>query len=225
MRDKYDLLIFDWDGTLMNSIDQIVECIEAAASDAGAPTLPPSTLKNIIGLGLREAMDTLYPDQSEAVIGKLVERYRYHFVEQKRGNAELFPGVEQMLAKLLDSGYQLAVATGKARVGLKRVFNETGYDRYFHASRCADETESKPHPKMVFELMQELQAEPGRTLVIGDTLYDMHMARNAGVDGLAVTYGVHACTQLREHEPIACVDTVGELQAWLDTPRKSIDSM
>ena len=217
MRHKYDLLIFDWDGTLMNSIDQIVDCLEAAADDAGAPKLAVNTLRNIIGLGLREAMDTLYPEQDDAVIDKLVERYRYHFVEMKRGSASLFPGVEMMLENLRERGFQLAVATGKARVGLKRVFNETGYDRYFQASRCADETESKPDPKMVHELIAELEANPRRTLVIGDTRYDMHMAENAGVDGLAVSYGVHDCEQLRAHTPVACVNSVAELHAWLDT--------
>jgi len=216
MRHKYDLLIFDWDGTLMDSIDQIVDCLAAAADDAGAPDLPVSTLRDIIGLGLREAMDALYPGEPEEMIDRLVERYRYHFVEQKRGSAELFPGVEAMLERLTGNGFQLAVATGKARVGLKRVFHETGYDRYFHASRCADETESKPHPKMVHELIAELNADPERTLMIGDTSYDMRMAENAGIEALAVSYGVHNCQQLKEHTPVACVNSVAELDAWLD---------
>lgn len=216
MRHKYDLLIFDWDGTLMDSVEQIVGCLAAAAHDAGAPVLSVEILRNIIGLGLREAMEALYPDEPAEMIEKLVERYRQHFVEQKRGSADLFPGVEAMLQSLRDRGFQLAVATGKARTGLKRVFDETGCDRYFHASRCADETASKPHPKMIHELIAELNADPARTLVIGDTLYDMHMAANAGVHGLAVSYGVHDCQQLKEHNPVACVNSVAELHAWLD---------
>jgi phosphoglycolate phosphatase len=224
MRHQFDLLVFDWDGTLMNSIDQIVHCLAVAAEDAGAPALPDTTLRNIIGLGLREAMQTLYPDEDDAMIEALCQAYRHHFVEMGKGDSELFEGVEHMLEALLEEGFRLAVATGKARIGLKRIFDKTGYDSYFHASRCADETNSKPHPQMLHELMQELDTVPGRTLMIGDSEYDLLMARNAGIASLAVSYGVHNCERLMSHQPLTCVDTVAELHRVLcgtDTKRLS----
>ncbi|MGD9000896.1 MAG: HAD-IA family hydrolase [Granulosicoccaceae bacterium] len=211
MRQQFDLLVFDWDGTLMNSIDQIVHCLAVAAEDAGAPALPETSLRNIIGLGLTEAMQTLYPDEDEAMIQRLCRAYRHHFVEMGKGDSELFEGVEHMLEALLEQDFQLAVATGKARVGLKRIFDKTGYDRYFHASRCADETSSKPHPQMLHELMQELGTTPARTLMIGDSEYDLVMASNAGTASLGVSYGVHDCQRLLGHQPLTCVNTVTEL--------------
>lgn len=220
MRHQFDLLVFDWDGTLMDSIDRIVHCLASAAADAGVQQQPEHNLRNIIGLGLTEAMQSLYPGEDEATILRLCAAYRHHFVELGKGDSALFEGVEAMLEELLGQGFKLAVATGKARVGLERVFTHTGYNRFFHASRCADETRSKPHPQMLHELMQELQVTPARTLMIGDTEYDLQMASNAGIASLGVSYGVHDCNRLWEHNPLACVDTVSELQALLSGSRE-----
>lgn len=226
MRHQFDLLVFDWDGTLMNSLDRIVHCLSAAAEDAGLPPLPEHSLRNIIGLGLSEAMQTLYPDEDETMIRQLCQAYRHHFVELGKGDSELFEGVEPMLQSLLAQGFKLAVATGKARAGLDRIFDHTGYDRYFHASRCADETSSKPHPQMLYELMAELAIAPERTLMIGDTEYDLQMASNAGIPSLGVSYGVHDCRRLGEHRPLACVSSIEELHGWLSgDARHGLSSM
>ena len=215
MKHEFELLVFDWDGTLMDSVEHIVASLSAAAVDTGLEDLGQHRYRDIIGLGLKEAMQVLYPQADQLATETLCERYRYHYVEVNRVKSELFDGAVALLQAMRDRGLKLAVATGKGRVGLERVFTDTGYGDFFHASRCSDESGSKPQPHMLHELMQELNVEPARTLMIGDTEYDRAMARNAGTHGLAVSYGVHDCERLQQHRPLACLSSLEKLSSWL----------
>lgn len=215
---RYPLLVFDWDGTLMDSEARIVSCISASLADLGLPALEKSAIRNIIGLGLREAVDRLLPGSDATLHERLAERYRFHFLDTAHAPSMLFPGVRETLQRLHEQGYLLAVATGKGRQGLNSVLEETGCADLFHITRCADECHSKPHPQMLLEIMQDLAVEPRDTLMIGDTEYDMHMANNAGTAALAVTCGVHARERLLECAPLACLESITELPAWLGSP-------
>lgn len=215
MKHKFELLVFDWDGTLMDSVEHIASSLAAAAIDLDMEDLGQQRYRDIIGLGLKEAMQALYPQAGQIETEALCERYRYHYVEVNKVKSDLFDGAQEMLNDLRSKDLKLAVATGKARVGLERVFTDTGYGEFFHASRCSDESGSKPQPHMLNELMQELNVEPDKTLMIGDTEYDMAMAKNAGTHGLAVSYGVHNCERLQQHNPLACLPSMDELSGWL----------
>lgn len=217
MSHTFNLLVFDWDGTLMDSEASIVSCMQSAIADLGCEPRSGEAIKNIIGLGLREAIDTLYPGTDDAFLQAMVERYRYHFLGGGSDRAELFPGAAQTIRELSEAGYLLAVATGKGRKGLDMVLEKTGLGQYFHTTRCADETFSKPHPQMLEEVMDELGAEPHETLMIGDTEYDMQMASNARTHALAVSYGVHDRQRLLQHGPLHCLDAIDELGEWLAT--------
>jgi len=217
MSNTFELFVFDWDGTLMDSIEHIVSSLSAAAADTKMEDLGQHRYRDIIGLGLAEAMHALYPDATEHDQQLLCERYRHHFLDRNKAQSALFDGAHEMLSSLREKDVKIAVATGKARIGLNRVFDETGYGDFFHASRCADESGSKPQPHMLHELMSELDVAPEKTIMIGDTTYDMQMANNAGTAGLAVSYGVHDCEQLMQHEPLACCKDIDELTHWLHT--------
>lgn len=216
MRRRFDLIVFDWDGTLMDSAARIVESLRAAAADVGLEPLPDSTLRNVIGLGLHEALSALYPQLDGAGIGSFADRYRHHFLVAGTTPTPLFAGVMDMLESLAAQPILLGVATGKSRRGLDRAMSEMRCRQFFHATRCADETCSKPDPLMLRELMEELDVMPERTLMVGDTEYDMEMASRAGAAGLAVSYGVHEHERLRAHAPLACVNSVAELHVWLE---------
>jgi len=219
MNKQFELYIFDWDGTLMDSVDHIVSSLAAAAADTNMEDLGHDSYRNIIGLGLEEAFYTLYPNADQSQQTALTERYRHHFFDTSKGKSSLFEGTHDMLSSLKKEGVKMAVATGKARRGLNRVFDETGYHSMFQASRCADESGSKPDPAMLHELMGELNVAPEKTLMIGDSTYDMQMANNAGIDCLAVSYGVHGCKQLGKHTPLACCENILELNDWLHAHR------
>ena len=211
----YRVLVFDWDGTLMDSQARIVGCFQAAAGDVGVPVPAPERARDVIGLGLREAAERLFPDLDAVRVGRVVECYRHHFLGDHPTPSELFPGVAETLEGLADAGYLLGIATGKSRRGLDKVLAETGLGRLFQASRCADEAFSKPHPQMLEDVMAVLGATSADTLMIGDTEYDMQMARNAGVPGLAVSYGVHGPERLLAEGALACLDRIDELPGWL----------
>lgn len=212
----FRLLIFDWDGTLMDSEARIVACVRAAAEDLGLAVPTDDETRNIIGLGLTEAVTTLFPGSDEEQVQRVAARYRHHFLGGNPTPSSLFPGARSVLETLAERDYLLAVATGKGRVGLDQSLAETGLERLFHATRCADETFSKPHPEMLHQLMDELGAAPGETLMIGDTEYDMQMAVNAGTERLAVAYGVHPRERLALHAPLGCLERIDELVSWLD---------
>ncbi len=211
---KCQLLIFDWDGTLMDSEARIIACMEAASRDLDLAEPDKAAIRNIIGLGLQEALQILFPDHIPAVQQQLVERYRYHFLIADATPSPLFSGVVPMLHDLKQRGYWLAVATGKGRPGLQKVLNDTGLEPLFLATRCAGETASKPNPQMLFELLDELGISSEQALMIGDTEYDLQMAQNANMQALAVSYGVHERERLLQYSPVECIDNIAELHNW-----------
>ncbi len=211
---RYELLIFDWDGTLMDSTGVIATCIQAASRDMGLPEPTRETASHIIGLGLRQALRTLFPDLPDELHPELAAHYRRHFLARD-AEIPLFEGAFQLIDELRAQGYLLAVATGKARMGLRRALDHTGLHAHFHATRTADETVSKPHPAMIEELLDELAVDKSRALMIGDTTHDLEMARNAGVAALAVAYGAHPAEQLERLNPLAVCREFGELAQWL----------
>jgi len=213
-RNRFDLIVFDWDGTLMDSTAAIVKCIQAAAKDLGLPVPSDMAAAHVIGLGLSEAMQAAMPNIDPALYPRMAERYRYHFLT-KDHELVLFKGVRPMLEELSQQGYFLAVATGKSRVGLNRALNATGLLSMFDATRCADETFSKPHPAMLQELTRELGQDMRRTVMIGDTTHDLLMANSAGAYGIAVEYGAHPMQQLQACHPVFTAKNVPELHAWL----------
>jgi phosphoglycolate phosphatase len=219
MNDDFKLVVFDWDGTLMDSEAKIVACLRAAVADLGLPDQGEARYRNIIGLGLAEALAALFPGESSNTHADLVERYRHHFLGADRTPSTLFAGAEETVRALAEQGYLLAIATGKGRRGLDNVLKETGMAGYFHATRCADETFSKPHPEMLLQLMDVLGADPRETLMIGDTEYDMLMARNAGAAALAVSYGVHELERLLRHAPLGHLDRIQDLLSWMERQR------
>jgi len=213
-RNQFDLIVFDWDGTLMDSTSTIVRCIQAAARDLGLPIPDKSAASYVIGLGLQDAMQAAIPDVDPKYYPRIVERYRHHYLGQDK-DLTLFEGVPEMLADLSQQGYFLAVATGKSRVGLNRAMNTTGLLSMFDATRCADETFSKPHPAMLQELTRELGQDMHRTLMIGDTTHDLQMAINAGAAGVAVEFGAHPPQQLQTLSPLYSARSIRELHQWL----------
>ena len=211
---RFDLLIFDWDGTLMDSAGVIAACIQAASRDMGLPVPSRAEASHIIGLGLRQALETLFPELPEADHPALADHYRRHYLSQD-ADIPLFDGARELIADLRGRGHTLAVATGKARRGLDRAFAHTGLAPFFHASRTADETHSKPHPAMIEELLDQLMVEPDRALMIGDTTHDLEMARNAGIASLAAAYGAHPAEKFGGLAPLAICHSFSELAAWL----------
>ncbi|MDH5484783.1 MAG: HAD-IA family hydrolase [Gammaproteobacteria bacterium] len=213
----YRALIFDWDGTLMDSESRIVNCLRKACADViGKEERTDNELKDVIGLGLREALLRLYPGQGDELIETMAESYRNHYLYHDETPSELFDGVEALLESLENQGYWLAIATGKGRQGLDQVLEYTGLTDRFHVTRCASETFSKPHPLMLEEILDKLGIDARDALMIGDTEYDMEMALNADMDRLAVSYGVHSQSRLLKHKPIGCLHDICELPAYLN---------
>jgi len=209
------LLIFDWDGTLMDSVMHIVDCMRNVIRGLGLEPRTDDEMKNIIGLGMREAIYALYPDQqSPDFADRFTAEYRTYFFSDNAPQ-QLFDGAVATLEELQQKGYYLAIATGKSRRGLDQVLSETGIGELFLQSRCADETRSKPHPQMLEEILHNLEVAPHQALMIGDTEYDMEMARNAGVHPVGVSYGVHESSRLQKYQPLHILDTIEELPSWL----------
>ncbi|MBS7328726.1 MAG: HAD-IIIA family hydrolase [Oxalobacter sp.] len=215
MRDRnFDLIVFDWDGTLMDSTAAIVDSLRDAASELRLPVPDRKKAAHVIGLGLREAWETVCPGLEDSIYPELVALYRkYYLVNSLK--ITLFDGVEEMLKELAQNGFQLAVATGKSRAGLNRVLKETGLTACFDGTRTVDESFSKPHPSMLLELSDELQVPTARMLMIGDTSHDLMMAKNAGVASVAVNYGAHSVRELEAMQPLYIADSVASLHDWL----------
>lgn len=211
---NYDLIVFDWDGTIMDSTAVIVMSIQQAARDLGLPVPADSIASHVIGLGLTDALSMAVPRLQRADYPRMVERYVAHW-RTHEDDLVLFPGVRDLLAELRQRQYLLAVATGKSRAGLDRSLAHGALADAFDWTRCADETRSKPHPQMLIELMERFEVPPERTLMIGDTTHDSQMASNAGVPAVSVTYGAHPRAQLETLAPRVVVDSVAELSAWL----------
>lgn len=211
---QFDLVVFDWDGTVVDSTAHIAQCIQAAASDLALPVPGDRDARYIIGLGLLDAMKHLFPGLGAERYADVTARYSYHFLA---GNDQVrtFDGARDLLQTLNERGYVVAIATGKSRRGLERALEQSGLAQFFHVSRCADEGFPKPHPDMLHFLMDSVAAAPARTLMIGDTTHDVGMAHNAGTRALAVSYGAHEKEELLAASPLACVDSVAEMAAWL----------
>lgn len=215
MNKRYELLIFDWDGTLVDSQALITDCMQRAAMEAGLPPHNAAEIGGIIGLGLTEAIERLYPDAAPAAIDAIVQGYRRCYVCASPDRAPLFPGAARTLAELKTAGYRLAIATGKGRSGLDRGLALCDIADLFCVSRCADECRSKPDPAMLHEILAHTGVAAGHALMIGDTEYDLAMAQRAGVDALAVSYGVRAKEHLLALQPVGCIDAITELPRWL----------
>ena len=216
------LLIFDWDGTLMDSIGTIVDCTMAAfaALEEAAELAPPAPeqIRECVGLGLTETMQRHFPDWDEALAGRLVDNYRRLWRAEYKDQVALFPGSFAVVQELHAAGYLLGVATAKGRAGLERELDATGLRPYFHATRTVDEAPSKPAPEMLFGLFEELGVGAAEAVMIGDTSFDLEMAANAGCRGIGVLSGGQRLEHLAPHRPVAVLPSVRELPAWLGAP-------
>lgn len=213
---QFDLIVFDWDGTLYDSTGLIVQCIQAACADIGAPVPPAEKAAYVIGLGLHDALSHVAPDLSHDQVVLLSQRYRHHYFNEQHA-LSLFAGTLEMLTALKQRHHWLAVATGKSRSGLNEALSHAELKGMFDATRTADETRSKPHPQMLEELMRELGVEPERTLMIGDTTHDLQLALNAGCASVAVSYGAHEPDSFASFSTRFLAHSTAELSQWLQT--------
>lgn len=212
---SYQLLVFDWDGTLSDSLRFIVAAVRGAIRDMDLPARDEDEIRGIIGLGLFDASNRLFPGMSEPDCHRLAENYRQHYRILAADPVPLYPGAAEIIPALHEQGYMLAVATGKSRRGLNQALGDSGLSRYFALTRCADETFSKPHPQMLEELMDLAGVSAAETLMIGDSEHDMQMARNAGVEAVALAHGALPASRLLEFQPVACFEALHELPPWL----------
>lgn len=209
------LFIFDWDGTLSDSKAKITKAMQLAAEDMGWSPLDDHHIHNIIGLGLPEAIHRLYPEVDLPDRQRLREAYATRFLSLDEARpSDFFPGVMETLDCLKAGGHTLTIATGKSRKGLDRIFSVLGVADYFHATRCADETASKPDPLMLDELLREFGADASEAVMIGDTEYDMEMARRINMPRIAVSYGAHHIERLHSYQPELCLDQFDQLLGW-----------
>jgi phosphoglycolate phosphatase len=212
---KYEICIFDWDGTLVNSERHIVDSLTYAAEKLSLPSLSYDEKKDIIGLSMHKALETLYPSLSPAGIEEMRGHYGEFFFSVPQDASTLFEGVVDTLTQLRDAGLKLAVATGKSRNGLNKALLSSGLKCFFDIERCADETMSKPDPLMLKEIAQYFNADSSSMLMVGDTEFDLEMARNFEMDSVGVSYGVHDIQRLALHKPIAIIDSISELKVYL----------
>ncbi|KGJ87707.1 HAD-IA family hydrolase [Colwellia psychrerythraea] len=212
---EYKLVIFDWDGTLMDSIGKIVSSMQAAAHVCQLDIPTVIQVKDIIGLSLPKALRILFPHCVEDEINAMLDQYKYQYIEGDNTPTPLFDNALELLKALKGDDRLLAVATGKGRQGLQRVFGATHTEHFFHASRCADETLSKPDPQMLLSLLAELNVRAEQAVMIGDSQHDLEMAQAAGVDSIGITLGVHDRAILNNYQPKAIVDSLSELQQLL----------
>ena len=212
---KYRLIVFDWDGTILDSPAGIAEAIQASCGDLGLEVPDRARASHVIGLGLPELMRIVAPALPQERYPEFIEAYRNHF-RTREPTMQLFPGMRELLQE--ESKHRLlGIATAKSRRGLERTLDTTGLRPHFRASRTADETHPKPHPAMLLEIMEETGVEASSVLMVGDTSHDMEMARAAGVDALAMTYGAHPEAALRDCGPLGCFSSVRDLSLWLKT--------
>jgi phosphoglycolate phosphatase len=211
MKNRFDLIVFDWDGTLINTIDWIAHCLQRAGEHYGFLAPEPQAAKDVIGLCIDNAVASLYPDADAETKKNIVRHYTQEYLSKHLSQADFFPGVYNMLLYLKESGFRLAVATGKTRSGLTQALAATGTEDVFDITRCADETASKPNPLMLHEIMQYTQATPGRTLMVGDSIHDMQMARNANISSIGVVCGANSEASLRAYAPLYCLQQPTEL--------------
>jgi phosphoglycolate phosphatase len=209
------LFIFDWDGTLIDSKAKITHSMQYAARDMGWEPLEDLLIHNIIGLGLPEAILRLYPEVDDAERARLRDFYAANFIRlDEEKSSDFFPAVIQALEALRNKGHLLTIATGKSRKGLDRILADLGMSNYFDATRCADETASKPHPLMLEQLLKHFDVQAQDAVMIGDTEYDMEMAMRIAMPRIAVSYGAHHIDRLHQYEPELCLNQFDELLAW-----------
>jgi phosphoglycolate phosphatase len=211
----FKLVVFDWDGTLMDSVAVIVACAQAMLRELGLPEHPDEVIRNTVGLGLRETIDQLIPGCDAELYSRVLETYRAHWLSTYQNQPLLFPGVPAMLRRLADEGYLLGIATGKSRRGLDYALQTSGLAGLFQATRTVDEAPSKPHPGMLLDILSEFGVRAEEAVMIGDTVYDLEMARAARMAGLAVLSGSQDREELLRFEPLACLPSVVELPDWL----------
>ena len=212
--DKYSLVVFDWDGTLMDSTGRIVATMQAAAVELDFDRPSEQAVKNIIGLSMPIVVTTLFPNTNDAQVQQFIDSYRRHFSLNKHIASPLFNGVVELLKYLKANGKKLAIATGKSRRGLSNALGGVQLNDYFDFSICADESESKPSPQMLFHLIQESKLSHETMLMIGDSRFDLLMAKNANIDSIGVTCGANDYQQLKGCEPVAILNNVAELECW-----------
>ena len=212
---QYQLIVFDWDGTVMDSVGKIVQCMQIAARQCDLPVPSAAEVGNIIGISLHPAIKILFNLSQDPVVDTVVEAYKAAYLEQDVTPCPMFDGAVEMLNALHQQGYTLAVATGKARRGLDRAWRHTATGQFFTASRTACEAQSKPSSDMLEQLLQETGINVTEAVMIGDTVYDMQMAEQIGMDRIGVTYGVHDAARLQRHSPVHIADSIGQLHQFL----------
>lgn len=221
----WELVVFDWDGTIMDSTGAIVRAAQRAIAELGLPGRSPDAIREIIGLGLWESWDSLFPGVGRTGFDAFVVAYRRHFVDRERHGILPYPGARDVIERLSEEGRVLAVATGKSRRGLDHDFHHTGLGPLFKDSVTADEAQSKPHPEMLLNLIDRLGVDPARTLMVGDTEFDLQMARDAGAWAVGVSGGAHAEERLLGQSPLACLASLSELPAWLEHSETELDQL
>lgn len=212
---NYKLVIFDWDGTLMDSVDRIVSSMQSAAKTVGLVIPPDNDVKQIIGLSLTTALYTLFTSITAEQVEEMLVQYKYEYLEGDSTPTPLFANATNLLAQLKHHNKLLAVATGKGREGLNRVLKVSETSVFFNTTRCAGEMPSKPDPKMLHSILEELNIAPHEAIMVGDTSHDLKMAQNAGVDSVGVTFGVHDREVLNQYKPKVVVDSLAELHLLL----------
>lgn len=220
---QFPLLIFDWDGTLVDSIERIVTSLQYASKHAAGIDVTESQAKDVIGLGLMEAIIRLHPEldakQQIAELTSIADAYRQHYLYDNTVPAPLFDGVCTLLDELQQQGYTLAISTGKSRHGLEQAIAEHNMAKYFTTTRCAGENRSKPHPEMLHEILNELNFSADEALMIGDSEHDLLMANNASMKSIGVTHGVHEADTLEKHNPLTCLNNITDLSDFLNHNR------
>ncbi|MCK4707495.1 MAG: HAD-IA family hydrolase [Gammaproteobacteria bacterium] len=212
---KYDLIIFDWDGTIIDSEAHIILSMQRAIKDEGLALPSLESIRHIIGLSLSRAIEALFPTINTDSIERIADGYRDHFFSETTSASELFDGVADVIQDLHAHGYYLAVATGKGRRGLDMALKNSGLEPFFHITRCADETRSKPDPLMLDEILTDLDLDSCKAIMVGDTSYDMDMANNIKMDSIAVTYGMHDKEHLENSNPTYFIDAIDQLSQFV----------
>jgi len=214
-KQQYQVVIFDWDGTLMDSTARIVSCLRVASHRVDLPVLSDQEYADVIGLSLDHALRALHPQASEWQIKVMDAVYRWQFMEASTVEMLPFSGAETLLSVLNQRGTHVAVATGKSRHGLDAVLAETGFGHYFVLTKSAEETASKPDPKMLREILNALSLDVSQALMVGDSVFDLDMAQRLGMDCVAVTHGVHGVERLQAFNPVCVCENLHQLHAWL----------
>lgn len=208
---NFKVLVFDWDGTLSDSLARIVDCLQHSSRLVGLPVPTDEAGRDIVGLGLKEALARLFPEADDLKLQQLKDSYTHHYVLLDHQPPPFYETVLDTLKELRAQGYLMAVATGKSRRGLDRTLGNHGLEDFFHATRCADETKSKPHPQMLNELVEHFAVSPHQVCMVGDTEFDMEMAVQAGVQRIGVSYGAHSADRLARYELVGCVDCFSDI--------------